>query len=93
MIFSARTLPATGALVAGAAAARRVATWAAVWPVIAALAAPAARRGRRVFVFFFSEIIYRKGQPPLALELRLRTSSRDLSRTIADAIRMSFRVI
>lgn len=67
MIFSARTLPATGAVVAGAVAARRVAAWAGVWPVIAALATPAARRGRRVF-FFFSEIIYGKGQTPLALE-------------------------
>ena len=91
MIFSARTLPVAGPVVAGAVAARRVAAWAVVWPVIAALAAPAARRGRRVF-FFFSEIICRKGQRALLLELRFPTSSRDLSRTIADAIRIFFRV-
>jgi len=66
MIFSARTLPGTGADPAGAAAARRVATWAGVWPVIAVLAAPAARRGRRV-VLFFAEIICGTGQTHLGL--------------------------
>jgi hypothetical protein len=79
MIFSARTLLGTGAAAAGAppgaglvavarrGAAWRVAAWATVWPVMAALAALAARRGRRVVCFFFSEIICGKGQTPPSL--------------------------
>jgi len=63
MIFSARTLPGTAGP-AGAVVARRVAARALVWPVMAALAALAARRGRRVF--FFLEMICENGQTSLA---------------------------
>lgn len=91
MIFSATTLPGTGLAAVGAVAARRVAAWTAVWPVIAAFAAAAVRRGRRVV--FFSEIICQKRSDTVGAELGIHTSSRDLSRAIADAIRMFFRVI